>query len=177
MSEKPSMPGSKKSMRPYDRPSTCSRVTMAMVLRPGLRLSSVLATTFSSTPFSMGMSCWLAEEVLRCILYVGWLPLVSSCFWISIKAVMRPFLSLSLSSAVSPLTKLSMPLYFMRLYNSLVVSLFFARATSTEGEPPPLMEPKIVINTIGKNKLNIMVEGLLVMPRKLALVMANIAFH
>jgi hypothetical protein len=53
------------------------------------------------------------------------------------------------------------------------VSEFLFIATSKEIPPPPPIEPKIIINTMGKNKLKNVEEGLLKIDLKLAFVIAN----
>jgi len=50
-------------------------------------------------------------------------------------------------------------------------------ATSKEIPLPPPIEPKIIINTIGKNKLKNVEEGLLKIDLKLAFVIANKALR
>ena len=59
----------------------------------------------------------------------------------------------------------------------MVVSDLLSMATSNETPPPPPIEPKITMSTIGKNKLKKVDEGLLKIDLKLALVIANKALR
>jgi hypothetical protein len=59
----------------------------------------------------------------------------------------------------------------------LVLSEFLSTATSKETPPPLPSDPKIIISTIGKNKLKNVEEGLLKIDLKLAFVIANNALR
>jgi len=54
-----------------------------------------------------------------------------------------------------------------------VLSEFLSIATSKEIPLPPPSEPKMIISTMGKNKLKNVEEGLLKIDLKLAFVIAN----
>jgi hypothetical protein len=58
-----------------------------------------------------------------------------------------------------------------------VLSEFLSIATSKEIPPPPPIEPKIIISTMGKNKLKNVDEGLLKIDLKLAFVIASNALR
>ena len=55
----------------------------------------------------------------------------------------------------------------------LEVSELSAKATLNETPPPPPIDPKIIISTIGKKRLKKVDEGLLKIDLKLAFVIAN----
>jgi len=57
------------------------------------------------------------------------------------------------------------------------VSMLFSKATSIEGELLPPSDPKIQINTMGKNKLKKIDCGLLNVAMRLALVSASMALN
>jgi len=58
-----------------------------------------------------------------------------------------------------------------------VLSELLSIATSKEIPPPPPREPKIMISTMGKNKLKNVEDGLLKIDLKLAFVIANNALR
>jgi len=60
---------------------------------------------------------------------------------------------------------------------AFVLSEFLSIPTSKEIPLPPPSEPKIIISTIGKNKLKNVEDGLLKMDLKLAFVIANNALR
>src|SRR6185369_7265566 len=91
-------------------------------------------------------------------------------------ASIRPFSkSVFISLSDNDVSNFTIGTFINAWYTGLFLSQSFFTATSTENVPPP-MNPKTTIKIKGNNNVKTTADGLRIVDRKLALVIASIAF-